>query len=120
MSDSNGGAPSLAAGQGNELLNLLAKAGAASSGSPTEFLMNLALANQVANTNLAAQNALANQQAMYQVQLSIIAKCVELISQINPNNPNAADQLRLYSQVMSGLSGAGLGGGASGAGTPSP
>ncbi|MDB9516059.1 RebB family R body protein [Roseofilum reptotaenium CS-1145] len=47
------------------------------------MLANLAFANLVANTNLSQQNAVSNQQAMNQLAMSITAKVINKISDLN-------------------------------------
>ena len=64
------------------------------------ILANLALANQIANENLAQQNAIANQQAMFCLQMATVAKCVEVIANIDPSGPNAAQRLALMQQLL--------------------
>jgi hypothetical protein len=53
-------------------------------GEQPAILANLALANQIANANLAQQYAIANQQAIFNLQMATFAKCVELIANISP------------------------------------
>ncbi|HEX8175071.1 MAG TPA: hypothetical protein VF543_08130 [Pyrinomonadaceae bacterium] len=84
----------------NELIDAIANSTAMAVGEQPAILSNLALANQIANTNLAQQNALSNQQAMFQLELTIVSKCVELIANINPTNANAAQQLQMFQQIM--------------------
>ena len=46
----------------------------------TKNLSELILSNLIMNTNLAAQNAIANQQAMNELGIAVVGKCVNLIS----------------------------------------
>jgi hypothetical protein len=48
------------------------------------ILANLALANQIANINLAQQNALSNQQAMNQLAQSVLGNAVNLVADLSP------------------------------------
>jgi hypothetical protein len=95
---SNGGGASSNIPQ--DLIEAIASSTAISVGEQPAILANLALANQIANTNLAQQNAISNQQAMFQLELTIVSKCVELIANINPTSTNAAQQLDAYKQIM--------------------
>lgn len=54
------------------------------------MLANLAFANLVANTNLAQQNAVANQQAMNELGISVVAKGVTVLSQLSPLEARSA------------------------------
>jgi hypothetical protein len=83
----------------------IAVANATSIGEQPAILANLALANQIANANLAQQYALANQQALFQVQLAMLAKCVEVISRIDPTSPAAHEQLRAITDLVTELMG---------------
>jgi hypothetical protein len=92
----NGGTDNIS----NELIDAIANSTAMAVGEQPAILANLALANQIANTNLAQQNALSNQQAMFQLELTIVSKCVELIANINPTTGNAAQQLQMFQHIM--------------------
>lgn len=84
----------------DEIVEAIAISNAKSIGEQPAILANLALANQIANTNLAQQNALQNQQAMFTVQLAMVAKFVELIARVDPSNPSAAEQMQSYKDLM--------------------
>ena len=84
----------------SDLIEAIASSTAISVGEQPAILANLALANQIANTNLAQQNAISNQQAMFQLELTIVSKCVELIANITPASSTAAQQLAAFQQVM--------------------
>jgi len=84
----------------SDLNEAIASSTAVSVGEQPAILANLALANQIANTNLAQQNALSNQQAMFQLQLTIVSKCVELIANISPASASASNQLAAFQKVM--------------------
>ncbi len=48
------------------------------------MLSNLAYSNLIQNVNLSQQNAVSNQQAMNQLQLTVTGKVVNLISNLTP------------------------------------
>lgn len=54
------------------------------------MLSNLAFSNTVANTNLAQQNAVANQQAMNELGISIVAKASNTVSNLGPLEARSA------------------------------
>ncbi|MFL6628036.1 MAG: R body protein [Burkholderiaceae bacterium] len=54
------------------------------------MLSNLAYSNTVANTNLSQQNAVANQQAMNELGISIVAKASNTVSNLSPMEARAA------------------------------
>jgi len=54
------------------------------------MLSNLAYSNTVTNTNLSQQNAVANQQAMNELGISIVAKASNTISNLNPLEARSA------------------------------
>src|SRR5262245_6002676 len=77
-----------------EIVQSIAIASANSVGIQPAILANIALANQITNLNLAQQNAIANQQAMNQVMLATMAKCVEIIFAIDPKDAQGVDHLK--------------------------
>lgn len=107
MPDSEGPAPGGAEGNGpglpQSVIDAIAIGNAKSIGEQPAILANLALANQIANANLAQQYALSNQQALFNVQLAILAKCVEMITRVDPDGPAAADQLRAITDLVKEL-----------------
>lgn len=56
----------------------------------TKTLSELILSNLIMNTNLAAQNAIANQQAMNELGIAVVGKCVNLISNTGPLEARSA------------------------------
>jgi hypothetical protein len=84
----------------NDLIEAIADSTAISVGEQPAILANLALANLIANTNLAQQNAISNQQAMFQLEMTIVSKCVEVIANINPSSAHAADQMQAMQQLI--------------------
>lgn len=84
----------------NDLIEAIADSTAISVGEQPAILANLALANLIANTNLAQQNAISNQQAMFQLEMTIVSKCVEVIANINPSSAHAASQMQAMQQLI--------------------
>lgn len=87
----------------NQLIEAIADSTAISVGEQPAILSNLALANMIANTNLAQQNAISNQQAMFQLEMTIVSKCVEVIANINPANSSASQQLAAMQELVATL-----------------
>ena len=54
------------------------------------MLSNLAFMNTAANTNLSQQNAVANQQAMNELGISIVAKASNTVSNLGPLEARSA------------------------------
>ena len=105
MPDSEGAAPQEANGPGlpQSVIEAIAISNSKSIGEQPAILANLALANQIANANLAQQYALSNQQALFNVQLAIVGKCVEMITRVDADGPAAADQLRAITDLVKEL-----------------
>ncbi|MEM9216678.1 MAG: FAD-binding monooxygenase [Cyanobacteria bacterium P01_F01_bin.150] len=97
------GSSSSSTGLPEEILEAIAVSNAKSIGEQPAILSNLALANEIANVNLSQQNALSNQQAMFQLQYATIAKCVEIITSIDPNSEKANSQIEVYKGLMNQL-----------------
>lgn len=57
------------------------------------MLSNLLFANLVANINLSQQNAVATQQALNELGLAILAKSVNLISNLSPEEARSDEEL---------------------------
>ena len=62
-----------------EIVQSIAIANAKSIGEQPAILANLALSNQILNNNLQQQMEISNQQAMNQIAMATMAKCVSLI-----------------------------------------
>jgi len=62
-----------------EIVQSIAIANAKSIGEQPAILANLALANQILNNNLQQQMIISSQQAMNQIVMATMAKCVTLI-----------------------------------------
>jgi hypothetical protein len=57
------------------------------------MLSNLAFSNTITNTNLSAQNAVANQQAINELGVSILGKTVNVVSNIGPLESKSAQEI---------------------------
>ena len=57
------------------------------------MLSNLAYSNTVANTNLSAQNAVSNQQALNELGVSILGKTVNVVSNLGPLESKSAQEI---------------------------
>ncbi|MCC6552344.1 MAG: RebB family R body protein [Polyangiaceae bacterium] len=90
------------AGEGlpQEILDAISISNAKSIGEQPAILANLALANQIANINLAQQQAVTAQQAMLQVTIATMSKCVEAILTIDPAKPGAATQMQQIQSIV--------------------
>src|SRR5512140_3183966 len=97
--DATGGLPA-------DVLQAIAVSNAKSIGEQPAILANLALANQIANINLAQQQALTAQQAMLQLTVATVAKAVEIIAGIDPSKPGASDQITKMNELISKLTSA--------------
>lgn len=91
-----------------DIINAIAVSNAKSIGEQPAILSNLALANQIANCNLAQQNAISNQQAMFQLQMATLSKCVEVILGAGPPSSESVQQMqalqKFFAQVMAQMS----------------
>jgi hypothetical protein len=74
----------------SEIVESIAISNAKSIGEQPAILANMALANQILNNNLQQQMLIANQQAMSQVVMATMAKCVALITG-EPANKDKGD-----------------------------
>lgn len=59
-------------------------------GEQPAMLSNLAYSNTITNTNLSQQNAVANQQAMNELGISIVGKTVNKVSDLGPLEARSA------------------------------
>ena len=57
------------------------------------MLSNLAFSAVVTNTNLAMQNAVANQQAMNELGVAVVGKAVNLVTNLSPLESKSASEL---------------------------
>jgi len=78
-----------------EIVQSIAIANAKSIGEQPAILANLALANQILNNNLQQQMFISNQQAMNQIVMATMAKCVTLIVSDDGDTPTqTADSIK--------------------------
>ena len=68
------------------------------------MLSNLAYANQIGNINLSQQNAVANQQALNQLGLSVTGKSVNLVSNLSPMEAVAVVKMDTGNDIAEQLS----------------
>lgn len=68
------------------------------------MLSNLAYANLISNVNLAQQNAVANQQAMNQLLLTVVGKIVNLLANLSPMEAMAVVKMDTGNDVAQQLS----------------
>lgn len=59
-------------------------------GEQPAMLSNLAYSNTITNTNLSQQNAVANQQAMNELGISIVGKTVNTVANLGPLEARSA------------------------------
>jgi hypothetical protein len=72
------------------IIQSIAIGNAKSIGEQPAMLSNLAYSNVVANTNLSQQNAVANQQAMNELGISIVGKTVNSLTNLGPLEARSA------------------------------
>jgi hypothetical protein len=71
----------------------IALSNVSSVGMQPSILSNLALANLIANTNLAQQNAVSAQQLMNQLQLAVLGGAVNRLTTVSPLQAAAAARM---------------------------
>lgn len=86
----------------DEIVQSIAIANAKSIGEQPAILANLALANQILNNNLQQQMLITNQQAMNQIAMATMAKCVTLIVS-DDKSPDAAKSVSEILALLKGL-----------------
>lgn len=86
----------------DEIVQSIAIANAKSIGEQPAILANLALANQILNNNLQQQMLITNQQAMNQIAMATMAKCVTLIVS-DDQSPDAAKSVSEILALLKGL-----------------
>ena len=72
-------------------------------GEQPAMLSNLAYSNTIANTNLSQQNAVANQQAMNELGISIVGKTVNKVSDLGPLEARSAVDILTNDEVAQAL-----------------
>lgn len=72
---------------------------------PTQpaMLSNVAWSNRVASTNLGAENALSNQQAMGKVGLSAVASATNKVSDLSPGSARSAVDVLTNNEVAQAI-----------------
>ena len=70
-------------------------------GEQPAMLSNLAYSNTVQNTNLSHQNAVANQQAMNELAISIVGKTVNKVSDLGPLEARSAVDVLTNNELAS-------------------
>ncbi|WYL96840.1 MAG: hypothetical protein HEQ35_26325 [Gloeotrichia echinulata IR180] len=83
----------------NDIRESIAIANAKSVAEQPAMLSNLNFANLMTNHNLSQQNALTNQQAMYQLAITAIAKAVNKVSDLSPTEGLAIAKLDTSNDV---------------------
>lgn len=63
------------------------------------ILANLALSNVISNINLSQQNAVANQQAMNELSISIVGKVVNSLTNLSPLEARSAVDVLTNNEV---------------------
>ena len=69
----------------------------------TSMLSNLAYADLISNDNLSQQNAVSNQQAMNQLQITVTGKAVNRVSDLSPMEAVATTKLDTGNDVAEQL-----------------
>ena len=67
------------------------------------MLSNQAYSNLVANINLSMQNATANQQGMNELGISIVAKCVNIVTNLGPLEARSAVDILTNSEIAQAI-----------------
>lgn len=75
----------------NDIIEAVADSTAVSVGEQPAILANLALANLIFNTCLAQQDAIVNQQIIFQVKLAAMAKSIQMLLAVNVADPQAVE-----------------------------
>jgi len=76
-----------------EVVEAIAESNAAAIGEQPAILANLALANEIFSANLAQQSAIVNQQVIFQIELTALAKCLQVLLAANVSEPQAIENL---------------------------
>lgn len=77
----------------DQIVESIAISNAKSIGEQPAILANLALSNQILNNNMQQQMMIAQQQAMNQITMATLSKCVSLITQDESQGPEEAQKL---------------------------
>lgn len=77
----------------NDIVESITISNALSVGEQPAVLANLALANEIFNACLAQQDAIVNQQIIFQVKLAAMAKCIQVLMAVNVADPQAVERI---------------------------
>ncbi|MBA4136076.1 MAG: hypothetical protein C0518_02020 [Opitutus sp.] len=102
-----------------EIIQSIAISNAKSIGEQPAILANLALANQILNTNLQQQVMISNQQAMNQIAMATMSRCVSLVAGDAGGDPHTSQAILSLIDVLKHMQpGGGNSGGGGGGKTP--
>ena len=77
----------------DQIVESIAISNAKSIGEQPAILANLALSNQILNNNMQQQMMIAQQQAMNQITMATLSKCISLITQSESASPDETQKL---------------------------
>lgn len=86
-------APSSEDGSPNDIVAAISNSAAVSVGEQPAILANLALAHQIFNMCLAQQDAIVNQQIVFQLKLAALAKSIQVLLAVNVADPQAVERI---------------------------
>jgi histidyl-tRNA synthetase len=84
----------------NQIVEAIAISNAKSVGEQPAILANLALANHILNSNMQHQLLISQQQAMSQIQMATLAKCVSIITRNDKEDPAKSDSVKDMVKLM--------------------
>jgi hypothetical protein len=84
----------------DQIVESIAISNAKSIGEQPAILSNLALANQILNNNMQQQLMLSQQQAMNQITMATLAKCVSLITRSDGSDPEESSAVSTAVKAM--------------------
>ena len=87
----------------DQIVESIAISNAKSIGEQPAILSNLALANQILNTNMQQQMMLSQQQAMGQITMATLAKCISLITRGDSTSPDESKEVVTAAGAMTKL-----------------
>jgi hypothetical protein len=83
----------IGSGVNPQITDAIAEENVTSIGGQSAMLSNLTYANLISNINLSQQNAVANQQAMNQLLLTVTGKIVNMLANLSPLEAISATKL---------------------------
>ncbi|MCH6257815.1 hypothetical protein MLD52_14755 [Puniceicoccaceae bacterium K14] len=106
-SSGGGGASGGSSSLPSEIIESIAISNAKSIGEQPAILANLALANQILNNNLQQQISINQQQAMSQLSMAALSKCIAVITSDSSNSadPEAFDDMKKLIQMLANNNG---------------